>query len=219
MLESVAFGDSNEMQQLPLEISPGFEPSVENFIPGANAEALARVTELAAGTLPEAVLYLWGEAGCGRTHLLRAAARLNASLVVADDVEALATEGQQALFLAINAARDGTAGRVLAAGDAPPALLRLREDLRTRLGWGLVYHLKPLADEDKARYLQAEAARRGLRLSSEVAWHLLNHLPRDLARLSAVLDALDRYSLSTQRPITVPLVREALAALRPRNGP
>jgi DnaA family protein len=197
-------------RQLPLEISPPTDPALDNFIPGANAEALERVRALAAGTLREAILYLWGEAGSGRSHLLRAAARANPGLVVADDVEALDADAQQALFVAINAAREGQAP-VLASGSAPPAGLALREDLRTRLGWGLVYQLRPLTDAEKALHLRAEARRRGLRLTDEVVWYLLHRLPRDVASLNAVLERLDRHSLARQRPITLPLIREALS--------
>ena len=197
------------MRQLPLEISPPAAPSLDNFVAGANAEALAAVRALAAGTLPEAIVYLWGEGGSGRTHLLRAATRANPGLVAADDVETLDATAHQALFNAINVARDGQTP-VLAAGGAPPAGLALREDLRSRLGWGLVYQLRAPSDAEKAGHLRAEAARRGLRLPEEVLAYLLTHLPRDLASLNAVLDSLDRYSLASKRPLTVPLVREAL---------
>jgi DnaA family protein len=198
------------MRQLPLPISAAAQPSLDNYIAGANAEALERVRALVSGQLREAIVYLWGEPGSGRSHLLHAAARANPAMVIADDVDTLDAAAQQALFIAINAARDGGPA-VLAAGSAPPAGLGLREDLRTRLGWGLVYQLKPLADPEKALYLRAEAARRGLRLTDEVLWYLLNHLPRDLASLHAVLDRLDRHSLARQRALTLPLVREALS--------
>jgi len=198
------------MRQLPLEISGRAEPDFGNFVAGSNAEALARLRDLAAGRLREAIVYLWGEPGCGRSHLLRAAARANPALVVADDVEALDADGQQALFSAINAAREGQAP-VLAAGSSPPALLALRDDLRTRLAWGLVYQLKRLSDAEKMVHLRSEAARRGLRLADEVVHYLLNRLPRDLASLNEVLDRLDRHSLARQRPVTLALVREALS--------
>ncbi len=198
------------MRQLPLDISPAAEPGLDNYVAGANAEALERVRALADGRLREAIVYLWGEPGSGRTHLLRGAAELNRALVIADDVETLDAQAQQALFNAINAAREGNAP-VLAAGNAPPAALSLREDLRSRLGWGLVYQLKPLTDADKVTHLQNEAARRGLRLSDEVVRYLLNRLPRDLASLNAVLDMLDREALAAQRQVTLPLVRDALS--------
>lgn len=198
------------MRQLPLEISGRAAPDFDNFVPGANAEALERVRSLAEARLGEAIVYLWGEPGSGRSHLLAAAARVRPALVVADDVEALDAAAQQALFSAINAAREGQAP-VLAAGGAPPAQLALRDDLRTRLAWGLVYQLKPLSDEDKARHLRAEAERRGLRLPRDVVQYLLTRLPRNLASLNGVFDRLDRHALSRQRPLTLSLVKEVLA--------
>ena len=198
------------MQQLPLAISPRVEPAFDNFVAGANAEALARVRELAAGTLGERIVYLWGVPGCGRSHLLRAAARASRALVIADDVHALRESEQQALFVAINDAREGGPA-VLAAGDRPPAALPLRADLKSRLAWGLVYQLAPLGDPDKAEHLKALATARGLLLSDDVADYLLARLPRDMSSLAAVVEVLDRYSLMRQRALTVPLVREALA--------
>jgi DnaA family protein len=129
--------------------------------------------------------------------------------VTADDVENLDEKAQRRLFGAINAAREGAAP-VLAAGGRPPAQLALREDLRTRLAWGLVYQIRPLSDAEKATHLRAEAARRGLRLPDDVVRYLLTRLPRDLPSLNAVLEALDRYSLAAKRPVTLPLLREAL---------
>ena len=198
------------MRQLPLEISARPEPRFANFVAGENAEALAAVQALAAGRLTEALVYLWGEPASGRTHLLRAAAAENPRLVIADDVERLAAGDQQRLFIAINEARDGR-GAVLAAGNAPPAQLALRDDLRTRLAWGLVYQLRRLSDADKRAHLQAAARARGLELASEVLDFLLARLPRDLSTLNDVLDRLDRLSLAKQRPLTIPLAREALA--------
>jgi len=200
------------MQQLPLEISRPPEPTLENFVAGANAEAHARVRALAEGVLGESVVYLWGEVGSGRSHLLQAAARAAGGprvLVTADDVGRLESDGQQALFNAINAARDGGAA-VLAAGDAPPAQLALRSDLASRLGWGLVYQLHPLTDAHKATWLRAEAAQRGLQLGDGVVEYLLTRLPRDLPSLAALLSLLDRYALARKRQVTLPLLREFL---------
>ena len=197
-------------RQLALPISSPPEPTLENFVTGANAELLARLRALAAGELAESVLYLWGEPGSGRSHLLAASAR--PGLVVADDVERLDEAGQIALFNAINAARDA-GGTVLAAGNAPPAQLALREDLKSRLAWGLVYQVKPLTDAEKALTLHGEAARRGLKLSDEVVWYLLTHVRRDLHSLTGLLDRLDRTSLEQRRAITLPLVRELIRSL------
>jgi len=124
-------------------------------------------------------------------------------------VEKLDEASQIALFNAINKARE-SGGKVLAAGNAPPPQLPLREDLKSRLAWGLVYHVKPLTDEERATYLRAEAQRRGMRVPDEVVGYLLTHVRRDLPTLLAILDELDRTSLELKRPVTLPLVREAL---------
>jgi DnaA family protein len=100
----------------------------------------------------------------------------------------------------------------VAAGAVPPAQLPLREDLRTRLAWGLVYQLQPLADAEKAEALRAHAGARGLTLGGEVIDYLLSHLPRDMRTLAAAVDALDAFALAHKRPLTVPLMRQWLAA-------
>jgi DnaA family protein len=193
------------MKQLALGISPPPQPTLENFVPGANSELIAHLRRLQSGRYSESVLYLWGEAGCGKSHLLAACAGASA----ADDVEKLGEAGQAALFSAINEARQ-SGGAVLAAGNAPPAQLPLREDLRSRLAWGLVYQVKPLGDEERAAFLRAESERRGFRLAEDVISYLLTRMRRDLRSLTAVLDRLDQYSLETKRPITLPMVRDAL---------
>jgi len=198
------------MRQLALGISPPPEPSLDNFVPGQNAELLARLRELKAGRFAESMLYLWGEPGSGRSHLLHACAR--PGLAVADDVDSLDEEEQIGLFSRINEAREA-GGAVLAAGSAPPARLALREDLKSRLAWGLVYHVKPLTDADRVLYLAAEADRRGMRLADDLVAYLLARVRRDLKSLGVILDALDRASLEQKRHLTLALVREVLKTL------
>ena len=101
-------------------------------------------------------------------------------------------------------------GRLLTAADGPPRQLRLREDLRTRLGSGLIYRLHSLTDQDKHKALASLAEARRLRLPPEALDYLLARAPRDMRSLAALLMALDRYSLEHKRPITLPLLREVL---------
>ena len=193
------------MKQLALGISPPPQPTLDNFVPGANLELIARLREYQAGEFPDIVLYLWGEAGAGKSHLLQACAGPH----VVDDVEELGEASQIELFNAINEAKQ-SGGTVLAAGNAPPAQLPLREDLKSRLAWGLVYQVRTLSDEERMIFLRAEAERRGMRVPDEVISYLLTRMRRDLRSLIAVLESLDRVSLELKRPITLPLVREAL---------
>lgn len=221
------------MKQLVLDIRPDAPPTLENFVAGANAELLATVSLLAtpatAAQLPARHIYLWGAPGSGRSHLLRAtvdAARaagrpahlLGAhavddhlpetagALLAIDDVDRLAPAAQIALFNAFNRAR-GNDQSLLLSGPAAALGLRLREDLRTRIGQSLIYEVQPLDDAARVEILSTLAARRGLRLADEVVDFLLRHGRRDPASLLAVFDALDRASLERKRPVTLPLLR------------
>jgi DnaA family protein len=130
-------------------------------------------------------------------------------LYLLDDCDRLDDDQQIAAFALYNQIREA-GGVLVAAASRPPAQLMLREDLRTRLAWGLVYQVQGLSDEEKVDALSKSADARGLVLSPGVLPYLLTHSRRDMQSLSAILDALDRYSLETQRPITMPLLRELL---------
>jgi DnaA family protein len=93
----------------------------------------------------------------------------------------------------------------------PPSNLQIREDLKTRLVWGLVFQMHALSDSEKLQALHQAAAQRGLQISNEVAPWLLKHFHRDMPSLMSLLEALDNYSLETKRAITLPLLKEMLA--------
>jgi DnaA family protein len=86
----------------------------------------------------------------------------------------------------------------------------LRDDLATRLAWGLVYQLHPLTDEEKAQALKTHAKERGMKLPNEVVDYCLRYLRRDLPTLMAVLNALDEWSLTEKKPVTVPMLKKLL---------
>jgi DnaA family protein len=141
-------------------------------------------------------------------------------LYLVDDVHQLDAGGQAALFALQNAVREAPArpaepapgpGAVLVTtADRPPALLPLREDVRTRLAWGLVFALRPIAEADQAAALLAYARARGVRVDDELIPYMLTRLPRNMGVLASVLDGLDEYALARQRALTVPLLREWL---------
>lgn len=222
------------MKQLPLEIVPS-PPTLSNFVPGRNSELLQTLCNILVGREDERFVYLWGGPGCGKSHLLQGVAgacrcnKMNtiyfacdestpftgandADCVIVDDVDRLGATAQIGLFHLYNRLRDEGRAFLLVSGSVAPAQLKLREDLVTRLGWGLVYEVHELTDEEKMEAMKSNASRRGLALSQEVCDYLLRHERRDLTSLMAKLDALDKYSLASQRKITVPLVRELLQA-------
>jgi DnaA-homolog protein len=199
------------VRQLALDITTPLAPTFDNFIPGRNVELLMQLRAMTGGT-GERFVYLWGEPGSGRTHLLKAACEAGttfddmSTLLAVDDVERLGADAQVALFNRYNMLRE-QGGALIVGGSVPPVQLGLRADLVTRLGWGLVYQVHALTDEEKTRALAQHASARGFALSGEVISYLLTHAPRDMGALFATLDALDRYSLETKRAITVPLLR------------
>jgi DnaA family protein len=224
-------------RQLLLDVLPAPAPCWANFVVGSNREAVSAARALAPGR----ALYLWGNAGCGRSHMLRALATgpqalyLNAvapvaqlhdlahpesgqagpRLIAVDDVHLLSSTQQAMLFALYNRWRESAATSqafaLALAGDRSARAMPIREDLRTRLSWDLVFRLEPLTDDDKLAALTAQAQDRQLMLRPEVVQWMLTHHERDIRRLSALLEALDRYSLAAQRPITIALLRTMLA--------
>jgi DnaA family protein len=132
------------------------------------------------------------------------------SAITVDDVDALDERLVGALFRILNGVQASKNIHIFMAGKAAPANLELREDLRTRLGWGLVFQTQLLDDDEKIQALEQAAKSRGLVLSPEVLPWLLNRFYRDMPNLMALIDALDAYSLETKRAVTLPLVRELL---------
>jgi DnaA family protein len=212
------------MRQLILDLLPDSPPSLDNFVPGGNGEAVSALTQWLAGTLIDPAFCLHGESGCGKSHLLLATgftyvdATLNPSLtgisetgqLAVDNVDALDAQGQIALFALFNQIKAGQ-GQLLTSAAQPPAHLPLREDLRTRLGSGLIYRLQPLTDAEKVDAITTQAKERALKLSPEIINYLLRHASRDMRTLSMLVVALDQYTLEQKRPVTLPLLRELLS--------
>jgi len=220
------------LEQLVFELAAPEPPRLANFLPGRNAELLAGLERFVLGASAETGLFLWGGPGAGKTHLLYAAKALAedrgpavrmfaepgalteappapGELVIIDRVDEADSAAARRIFTLFNALKQGE-GHLIAAGRTPLGRLALREDLRTRLGWGLVYEVSALADDDKPEALRAYARSRGFELSAEVIDYLLRHGRRDMPSLVSALAALDRISLAAKRPVTVPLLREWL---------
>ncbi|MBE9610557.1 DnaA regulatory inactivator Hda [Chitinilyticum piscinae] len=217
------------MKQLVLDLLLPAPNSFADFVAGDNAEPLYQIGQWLAGDIHARSIYLWGEAGTGKSHLLASAARQignegiytdatdhnipesipgNAFLIV-DNVDALDYDEQIRVFDHYNTLKEG-GGFFLAAGPLPPMLLELRADLTTRLGWGLVYQIHPLSDIDKAQALKQRAIQLGFELSEEMADYLLLHAARDLPSLYSHLEAVNTLALSRKKPVTLSLLRSVL---------
>ncbi|MBI5890000.1 MAG: DnaA regulatory inactivator Hda [Nitrosomonadales bacterium] len=214
------------MTQLLLGIAPEWTPTLDNFVAGRNVELLSALRQALAARQGERGFYIWGEAGAGKSHLLQAAAGTAraagldaayacgevpqaAQVVAVDGVEKLDAAAQIELFSLYNRQREH-GGMLLVSGAQAPAFLPLRDDLRTRLGWGLVYQVHALDDAEKTQALKQHAQARGFDLPNEVTTYLLRHGRRDLPALLATLDALDEHCLRLKRAASVPLLKEVM---------
>jgi DnaA-homolog protein len=221
------------MQQIALDIGLVPSASLDNFLTGPNEAALTHLKLWTSNAMRSPVpTYLWGETASGKTHLLKAVREalrsqgaqvgwIDAtvheppefnpawSAVLLDDVHLYTAVQQHAAFnWFINAQTEQR--WVLGAGALPPADLQLRDDLRTRLGWGHVFALQVLTEPERRAVLRREADARGVFLSDDVMDFMLSRFSRDLGSLMQLLQQLDGYALSTKRAITIPLIKSML---------
>ncbi|WP_048306986.1 DnaA regulatory inactivator Hda [Halomonas sp. PR-M31] len=225
--------------QLSLGIGLRDDATFANFLPRGNETAVATLQrQLAPGG--ESFVYLWGASGSGRSHLLQAACHAASAqdqralylplnelghfpphmledierldLVAIDDLDRVIgrKRWEEALFHSFNRLRDASKHLVIGASAAPRQLNVMLPDLASRLSWGTTFHLARLDDQGRFEALKLRAQTRGLQLSDEVTRYILHRGPRRLGELFDLLERLDRASLSAQRKVTIPFVKQAL---------
>lgn len=227
------------LTQLTLGLHLQDEATFANFYSSKNEEIVTALKNTASGA-GERLVYLCGTRGQGRSHLLQACCHhagqhqlrsgyfplanlLTMTSQVLDGLEALdlvciddlhiaaqKPEWEEAIFHLYNRIYDVGGRMIIAAHDLPKALNMGLPDLVSRLSWGMIYQLQPLLDQEKLSILTRRAEQRGIHLSNEVGRYLLTHCPRHMGTLCAALDVLDRASLSAQRRLTIPFVKEIL---------
>jgi chromosomal replication initiation ATPase DnaA len=213
-------------RQLPLPFAhrPDYDPA--DFLPApSNAEALAWLERTA--EWPARRLALWGEAGCGKTHLLHLWARREGAVlldtsglrgpptvpVAIDDADRVADE--EALLHLLNAAAEAGLP-VLLAGRAPPARWRVRlPDLASRLRAVAAVPVRPPEDALLRALLARLLVERQLAVPEHVQSYLLLHLPRTPGAMRDAAQRLDRLALAAGRAVTRPIAAAVVAELAP----
>ena len=216
------------MNQLIFDFANHDYPSFDKFLGTENAE-LVYVLQHKHGQF----IYVWGEEGAGKSHLLQAwvaqaldagrnalyidaaatpltEAALDAEYLAIDQIEKLNNEEQALLFAIFNRFRNSGKGFLLLSSEYTPQQLVIREDLRTRMAYCLVYEVKPLTDQEKIDALVSMAAARQVTIDPEIFEYLLNHWRRDMDSLMQMLDTLDNYAVMMGKRITLPLLRQLL---------
>lgn len=225
--------------QIPLALALREKPGFDLFVVGDNVEVTQALKSIAKGA-KQSSLYLWGQSGNGISHLLQAACILadekgrrisyvslkdhaglepqilenmdSMDIVCIDDIDVIAgdTKWEQALLHLYNRLRENKHVMLIGAHSSPQALTFELQDLKSRMAWDLVYHIKTLDDADRIEMLQRRAQERGFALTREVAEFIVNRVRRDMPSLIALLDALERATLAEQRKLTIPFVKTML---------
>jgi len=227
---------ANSSPQIPFQFGDFQKNDLASFIVGDNQELLTLINLI---TTKEAThsLYLWGETGTGKTHLLQAACKQAADnelhvayiplkqiselsaemlhdlgeldLVCVDDLECVAgqIEWQQGLTWLYNELRDNKHSMIIS-GNKSAVMIELEvEDLKSRLSWDQSIQIKPPSDDVKIKILKQKAEARSFELSDDVIEFLIRRVDRNLISLIEVLDKIDRASLAEKRKITIPFVK------------
>jgi len=226
-------------KQLPLQFVFRANQTFQDFFPGVNSAVVNHLQHCVDGS-GETFIFLWGQSGLGKSHLLQAccheaqklglasfyfdlhqAAESSAELlngleacelVCLDNVEAVAglADWELALFNFFNRHRDLGHRLIISSSVSPKALAIALPDLKTRLNWGLGLHIQTPDDDGRIAALVYKARRMGLEISPQAGRFLLNRADREMASLWRLLDSLDQASLSAKRKLTIPFLKQIL---------
>ncbi|ORU91067.1 MAG: DnaA regulatory inactivator Hda [Cycloclasticus sp. symbiont of Poecilosclerida sp. N] len=221
--------------QMPLLLKLREDFNFGNFIAGDNQLILDSLEKPS-----EPFVFLWGDKGTGKTHLLQAACQhqtqqgktaaylalkelSNTStqllagmehidFVCIDDIDAVSeqVDWEEALFNLFNQIKPLGGHLVISSNTSPKHSSVKLKDLRSRLNSGLPLNLHALNDENTIKALQIRAKKLGLELNQDVARFILTRFPRDLNTLWGLINQLDSASLAAQRKLTIPFVKLTL---------
>ena len=227
-------------RQLPLHFEFRVNQTFDDFFPGSNLEVINHLKKSIEGN-GERLIFLWGQSGQGKSHLLQAcchqaqsqqlssfyfafsAFELPDSVILSgldkldiicfDNIQHIAGNPiwEQAFFNFFNLHRDQDHTLILSASCPPNKIAIQLPDLKTRLNWGLTLKIQPLCDNDRITALIFKADQMGFEISQQAGRFLLTHYDRDLSFLWSLLTKLDRASLAAKRKLTIPFLKQILS--------
>ena len=214
--------------------------ALENFYERGNEILIQELKNLLSGARTRPIMYLWGESGSGKTHLLNAcciaaSTRSKPGIYVSltgqsddeldqlipvvantilciDDIGTIAgLDDVQVKILSLYESMIQNSGTLIVSGSAPPGKINLElKDLESRLACGGVYHIRPLDETGKQQALRHRASTRGFGLDEKVIAFIMSRCNRDTGSLFALLDKIDSASLRDHRKITIPFLKTLL---------
>jgi DnaA family protein len=220
--------------QLLLSLQLNEEARLDEFVWGNNLvlrDIIAQFLQQEDGEF----IYLWGELGAGKSHLLQAICQtvdstgiylplqylqefepeiicdLSQEVICIDDVQAISHKRpwEISLFNLYNRAKE-EGKKLIFSANSPPGHLSLLPDLKSRLSFCLVFNLLELNDEDKLQILCLQAGKRGFELPYGVAEFIIRRCGRSMHSLNSILQKLDEASLQSQKKITIPFAKQIL---------
>ncbi|MCW8901830.1 MAG: DnaA regulatory inactivator Hda [Gammaproteobacteria bacterium] len=221
-------------QQLTLGIRLRDDATFDNYFAGQNEQVVYNLK-----LQDEPYVFLFGENGTGKSHLLQAACHQTGkngfpvvylplaeeglmpamldgmesmSLIALDDIHNVIGDEhwEQALFNLYNRAREKGVNILVSSAESLTSLNIKLADLKSRLSWGPIYKLTALTDSEKQLALQERAKNRGLDLTDDVVTYLLKRSARDMTSLFALFEKLDRASMVEKRKLTIPFIKSYL---------
>ncbi len=220
--------------QIPLPFGKFDRFNFDLYWPGPNLQAVSYLQQTI-GQSPGNNIYLWGDHGTGKSHLLQATCTLAASrqkkvvyiplmektqmapevlhgmesldLVCIDDIDEVAgdTQWELALFNLYNRLAALQNTMIVSARTSPGGLTLHLADLKSRLAAGVTWHLSNLDEKDRLLALQERARLRGFDLSDEVMDYLSRRVARDMHTLFSWLDRLDQATLISKKKADSPV--------------
>ncbi len=227
--------------QLPLQFEFQSNLNFDSYYPGDNAEITAHLKSFI-NNGNEQQIYIWGEQGIGKTHLLQAcchAANINnitpfylnlnednppkqeiltgmeeIEIVCLDNIEQIAgdPDWEQALFNFYNRHRDNNHRLLLAASCPPIYLPFLLPDLKSRMGWGLTLNIKPMTEQQLMEAINHKAHYRGFQIRENILRFLSKEYHRNLPELWRILDKIDYETLSSKRKLSIKYLKSIITA-------
>ena len=220
------------MNQLGLPISLDSKMLLDNFL--GNKNLLEFITQLYVGKT-SAEIYVYGEPGLGKTHLLQGVVLkvlsnkqsamyidCNNSLpghvlesieqlnwISIDNIDLINDNEQDLFFDLYNRAKQAKVS-MLISGSGLPSDLSVMKDLKTRLGLTTIFQLQSLDDELTMLVLNNQMIDRNLSIDSKVYEYLFKYYSRDVKVLLTAMDDLDKASLQAKQSITIPFVKKTL---------
>jgi DnaA family protein len=225
--------------QFPLQFEFQANKGFDTFYAATNAEIISELHALIANK-GERHIFVYGDQGYGKSHLLQASCQLahqsgmnpfyypfnkrklptlamfdgleHVELVCFDDVDEIAglLDWEQAFLNFFNQHLENNHRLILSARIHPEDIDIKLPELKALLMSGLSLKLKPLADEESVSALICKAKSMGLTITPKVGHFLLSHYASDLPSLWILLGQLDKATLSAQRKLTIPFLKQIL---------